>query len=256
MEDGSGHLLFLPLPQLYVKCSTFGANSGMKRFKQNWQFFHFFLTRFNPLLAILVMIDEWRGEARYQLNTTGFEEIRKLPVKSVNLTSAFSYMPSNYVLMEKAFSFLNQQSHNGSFLDIGCGKGRALVVAAAHGYSNITGIELIEAYCRTAQANAEKYLKSHPGPKIVVHCLDAAHYRIPTGTQTIFLYNPFNETVLESVVDNIMASIRLQPRVVYVIYLNPLFREKFMTAGFQPLRTFKRFGYLEAAILKLEGLKM
>lgn len=44
-----------------------------------------------------------------------------------------------------------------TFIDIGCGEGRVLLMAAEHGFRKIIGIDLAADLCLTARGNVERY---------------------------------------------------------------------------------------------------
>src|SRR4051812_27000389 len=200
-------------------------------------FFYFF--QYSPLLAFQLLLDEIKGEKKYKLNTAGFDR--------VVASTAYSYMPSNYILLEELFTELNKYSHNGTFLDLGCGKGRAMMVAAHYNFKKIMGVELEKEYCN-AIADSIPNIEKELSCKIDVICTDAGEYKIPNDVQTIFFYNPFKETVMEKVVQNLMESIINYNRPVFVIYLNPLFSSYFINAGFVKIYTASRYGELNGSI--------
>src|SRR5437764_1009896 len=152
--------------------------------------------RYHPILALCLLYDEVKGERRYQLKTTGFEKVNPLKVSSAY--DSYSYMPSNYVLLEKALKEVNRYQHNHTFLDLGSGKGRAIMVAAWFNFQRIIGVEVNKDYCDYTQKQIIK--KQHLMPKALfeVICTDASIFNIPDNIQTIFLYNPFKEVVVDA----------------------------------------------------------
>src|SRR5437868_2057899 len=101
----------------------------MRKLKNYIRYFSYFFSYY-PLLAVFILYDEIRGENKYHLDTTGFEEIDPLQLRKPAAFHAYSYMPSNYVLLERVFREINNHEHNQTLLDLGCGKGRAMLVAA------------------------------------------------------------------------------------------------------------------------------
>jgi SAM-dependent methyltransferase len=122
-----------------------------------------------------------------------------------------------------------------TFLDVGAGKGRALLLAARHGFSKVIGVELSPDLCAVAERNITKYLRRHPGSRIEVHCADAAGFDIPIEVNVAFFFNPFGRDVMRSVLDHIGESIGRYPRDFYIVYLNPRHEDLFVAAGFLPL---------------------
>ena len=224
----------------------------MQRLKQYLNYFFFIALNFNPLLAICIIYDEVIGERKYKINTTDIEEINKLNIKDVDTSNSNEYMPSNFVLLEKVFTELNKYKHNKTFLDIGCGKGRTLFVAAHFGFEMLTGVEFIQAYCNYIQTEITKIKPQFPSASFQISCLDATQYTIPANVQTLFFYNPFNEKVMDKVIQNILASLSKAKRTLYIIYLSPVYQQKFIDAGFEEIYYTVRFNYLKASILRLK----
>jgi len=213
------------------------------------KYFFYIALNFNPVLAVAVLLDDIRGEHKYNLRTTGIKETYKLKIKGIDTSSAFEYMPSNYVLLEKVFDEVNKHPHNKTFLDIGCGKGRSLVVAAYFGFEKIMGIEFIPEYYRQLQKQINKIAVRFPAVSFSITCTDAAQYKIPDEVQVIFFYNPFNEKVMRRVVQNIVDSLSRAKRPLFIIYFNPIYKQQFLKEGFKEIYYTTRFHSLTACIL-------
>jgi SAM-dependent methyltransferase len=110
----------------------------------------------------------------------------------------------------------------GTFVDFGCGKGRALFLAAVHGFRSATGIELSRALCRTAERNL-KLLRPHaPLARFEVICGDAAEYEVRDDDAAFYFYDPFDDEIIERCLARIEAALRRKPRRVSVIYHNSI----------------------------------
>src|SRR6185312_6589387 len=189
------------------------------------------------------------GEKKYGIDTIKINRLHDERIDSENLSHASIYQASNYYLIEKAFEYLKQENINHGLVDFGCGRGRILVVAAHYGFKTITGIDFSAMLCIEAEANVEKISKLFPGTKFDVICADAALYQIQDSQNCFFFFNPFDEIVLLKVVKNILASLKKFPRKIYVIYLNPVHKEIFLSAGFEEEYFFKKMEYMEFCIL-------
>ena len=114
------------------------------------------------------------------------------------------------------------------FLDLGCGKGRALFVAAEFGFAHITGVELNPGLSRIARRNVAKFSRRNPHQtRINVVTGDALAHLLPSENIVIFLYNPFGHPLIERVLVNIEASLRAKRRDLYIVYCNPIWAEVF-----------------------------
>lgn len=223
----------------------------MYRILTHFRYLIFLFLRFNPVLALLIIYDEMKGELKYHLHTTGNKNISKSNLNSDNAQYAHDYMPSNYILLQSLFEKVNIYHHNKTFLDIGCGKGRALFVASHYGFTEINGIEFYPPYCAAVEEEIERYAK-HSTATFSVSCTDAADYRIPPHIQTILLYNPFAQNVMYTVLNNILNSYYLNKRDVFVMYLCPIYKDDFLNAGFIEVEYITQFNYLNASLLYLK----
>lgn len=199
-------------------------------------------------IARHIIKHEIAGEKKYNIDTTGADELSSLDKKGIDISHATIYMPASYDSMEDIFGRLvkGEQHH---FIDIGCGKGRAMVVAAHFGFNKITGIDFSKELCKAATENMEKVKKKFPSINYQVINNDAFYYAIPKDADTIFLFNPFDDTIMAAVVNNIRETIKKTPRKITVIYLNPVHKHLFITAGFNEIYHTKKINYLEASIL-------
>lgn len=106
-----------------------------------------------------------------------------------------------------------------TFVDIGAGKGRILVLAARHPFARIVGVELADGLCEIARRNAAIVARRLPtAPPIDVVHADATTYELPSGPCVLFLYRPFVGDVAERVVQNIVTSFRDNPRPILILY--------------------------------------
>jgi SAM-dependent methyltransferase len=216
---------------------------------------YFFYVGFNWnfRIALNIIKQEIKGEKKYNISTTGADELKDLSKKGIDTSHATMYMPISYTLLEHLFKQLPVTA-NRHFLDIGCGKGRAMCVAAYNGYTKITGIDFSEKFCEDARHNLNNVKKTFPKIHYTVYAADAMNYDIPPTADCLFLFNPFDVVVMTAVVFNIMDSARMHPREIFVVYANPLYEDLFVEEGFKKIFHTKEMKYLEAAILKLPAL--
>lgn len=104
------------------------------------------------------------------------------------------------------------------FVDLGCGDGRALAfVAGKRRLRKAIGIEIVPDYARLARQRVGMLHSAFP---ISVRQGDAANADISEGT-VYYLFNPFGEKTMRSVLVNIKKSLSTAPRFVRIFYYNP-----------------------------------
>ena len=120
------------------------------------------------------------------------------------------------------FSYRQVEPNRDVFIDYGCGKGRAVVVAATHPFRRVIGVEFAPTLADVARENVAA-AKSHlrcDDVEIVTE--NAMHYVVPDDANVLFLFNPFSKHVMEGVLDRIRESLDRSPREIEVFYLQPL----------------------------------
>jgi SAM-dependent methyltransferase len=200
---------------------------------------------------------EVKGEKKYGINTTGADELVKLEDQGIDISHATIYMPVSYTLLEETFKQLNSNEPKTKnpkpkthFLDIGCGKGRALCIAAHQGFKKVTGLDFARDLCEAAKENLAITKQKIPALEYKVINNDAFYFEIPGDVDCIFFFNPFDEIIMSAVVNNIFRSLKTNPRKLTIIYVNPLHKELFLKAGFKETWYSKKMKYLEACILE------
>ncbi len=109
-----------------------------------------------------------------------------------------------------------------TFIDLGSGKGRTLLMASDYPFHRILGIELLPALHRIAQENLAKYKsESQKCFALEAICADASSFRLPEEPLVIYLFNPLLEAPLRKVLSSLEASYKASPRAIYVLYHNP-----------------------------------
>jgi SAM-dependent methyltransferase len=212
------------------------------------QYFFYLGFNWNWRIAVYIISQEIKGEKKYGLHTTGSDELKKLKAEGVDTSHATVYMPITYFQLEEMFKALPGASRE-HFLDIGCGKGRALCVAAHHGYNKVTGIDFSKQFCVDSIGNLLVTKRVFPSLDFSVIHNNAAKVEIPADVDCIFLFNPFDLVIMERVVRNIEQSLQKNPRDLNVAYANPLYKDLFLKKKFKEVYYNRRMNYLELSIL-------
>lgn len=169
-------------------------------------------------------IDRW-FDFRYGLDTCGSERLEDLTVDSANQSRGTQYEPARSLLLRRFFGEVRRLVPSESVLvDLGCGKGRVLLIAAQSGFVEVKGVEFAHELCEIARRNCSTFKQTTGIPadfKIIES--DVLDYRIEARDNVFFMFNPFDDLVLAKVLANIESSIKEFPRSVYLCYYNPAF---------------------------------
>ena len=153
------------------------------------------------------------------------------------------YQPTEPSLFREMIEGLAQASpkidfREFTFIDIGSGKGRALLMAADYPFRRIVGIELLPELHRVAKGNIDKY-KSDSQQCFAIECIlgDASEFAFPPEPTVLYLFNPLPESGLATMISNLERSLREHPRPMFVLYHNPLLQQVLTRSA-----AFKRIG--------------
>lgn len=171
--------------------------------------------------------EHWRDaslDRKYGLETDGFHlDLAALGARGEHVGDSTAYSAIQIPVFHAMMRAAGVDPRRHAFVDFGCGKGRALILAAEHGFRQVLGVEFAHALWRLACANVDTYRRLRPGaPPIAVHFGDAVNYPIPREDAVLFFYNPFGERVMRKIAAGIEASLRAAPRSLVIAYRNPV----------------------------------
>lgn len=134
------------------------------------------------------------------------------------------YQPTEPAIFREMMAILKIDFREFSFIDIGSGKGRALLMAADYPFRRILGIELLAALHGVAQKNLSAYTSSSQQCFAVeAVCGDAREFIFPAEPLVVYMFNPLTQAGVNDVMRNLVLSLSQNPRVAYLLYRNPLF---------------------------------
>ena len=160
-------------------------------------------------------------DAEHGVDTGGFlswRELRSGEASDAYISGYFGTMPS----IGRRLIGCVEQPERYTFVDVGCGKGRVLILASEQPFARIVGVEIAGALVAVARANVAAIGDRFPGrrPIEIVHD-DAGRVEWPSGPLVLFLYQPFERPVMRALLGRVAASLSASPRPVVIIYLHP-----------------------------------
>jgi SAM-dependent methyltransferase len=108
-----------------------------------------------------------------------------------------------------------------TFIDVGAGMGRALLLAAEMPFRQVIGVELHSALVRAAKRNLAVRRKAGR-----VRCAtriieaDAVDFAYPQGPVLLFLFNPFGAVVMRRLLKQLAKAFADRPGALDVLYVN------------------------------------
>lgn len=173
------------------------------------------------------------------VETGGARRLRGLTIDSPNRKHGVDYRavyPDEFSRGMDALQFKNYGDY--TFVDLGSGKGRALLLAQAYHFKRYVGVEFAKELHTQARANVLDYQRG--GRSIECLCMDATQYKFPEGPLVVFLYNPFGAEVMEKVAQNLVGL------DAYIVYINPFYLWPWTKCGFKVTKSGPAFAVLRA----------
>lgn len=121
-------------------------------------------------------------------------------------------------------------SNQDRILDIGCGKGSAILVMLKFPFAQVDGVEISEDLAKIARRNFK--LLGVPAGRIHIVRMNAAKFTQLDAYNFIYLYNPFRRPVFRNVLSNLTNSLKRKPRKMTLIYNNPAYHDDVLNSGF------------------------
>jgi SAM-dependent methyltransferase len=118
-----------------------------------------------------------------------------------------------------------------TFLDLGCGKGRALLLAAERPFARVLGVERSPSLvrrCRRNIASARRADLTALDPEVIEG--DVWDVPLPCGDLVLFLYNPFGA---ELVGDVLRRARSVDRRNLALVYVNPQEEDTVIAIGWR-----------------------
>lgn len=147
------------------------------------------------------------------------------------LEDATHYEPTPVAELEAMLDALPKPPGEFTFVDIGAGLGRVVMLASKRSFRQIVGVEVSPALCETARDNIVRWRRAHEELACkdirIVHA-DAASFRFPKGDLVVYLYNPFGEASIARLAERLLKETSGNG---FVVYHTPVHRRIFDEDG-------------------------
>ncbi|WP_220498474.1 class I SAM-dependent methyltransferase [Rhodopirellula sp. JC639] len=171
----------------------------------------------NSLQSVLSVVDDYVFDRRHQLDTRSEVAINDLDISDEDKQHADKYKPTRARYFRKIMAKLDLP-REGVFVDVGCGKGRILLLAAEHGFDQVVGLEISPSLCEIAERNVAIFRENTPtASSIEVVCTNILDYQMDGSETVFFLYSPFDQPVTKTFLKMIRQSLNDHPRDLWLI---------------------------------------
>jgi 16S rRNA G966 N2-methylase RsmD len=147
------------------------------------------------------------------------------------------YEPTRYEILDHIFEYLRENHpQRRKMVDLGSGRGRVLIYSALNGME-ITGVEIDPYLVTEAQKNLKKAVKKHPLVNFKVDMVEqnVVDYELPEDLEILFLFNPFDEHILMTLIRQIQVK-KLEN--LLLVYVTSVYDFILTSNGFKQLKQF------------------
>jgi len=151
--------------------------------------------------------------------------------------AGLTYHAVNPRILRRALDTLRDRlrinAWDGSFVDFGSGKGRALILAAEHGFPKVIGVECSQLLHERCDGNLQRaWTRRRLSAEYELHFQDAATFTVPDDSTVWFWFNPFDVDVALRTVGHMVESLRRRSRRAHLLYANPVHADVLLRQGF------------------------
>ncbi len=118
-----------------------------------------------------------------------------------SIEHATHYEPTPVGDLVRLLTHVTFPLEGATFVDVGAGMGRAVLAAARYPFRQVVGLEISPALVAVARDNLAAFDSNDRRCRdIRIVRGDAATFRFPKGDLVVYLYNPFDATLLARVI--------------------------------------------------------
>jgi SAM-dependent methyltransferase len=167
-----------------------------------------------------------RFDAEHGVTTEALVFLGELDPDAIgpSLQYATHYEPTPVAQAEALLDASPLAPERATFVDLGAGMGRIVLLAARRPFRAVIGVEISPALVEIGRENlARANDPERVARDVRIVRADASAYRFPPGDLVVYLYNPFQAPVLEAVLINLRA-VKKRRRIA-LLYHTPVERE-------------------------------
>jgi SAM-dependent methyltransferase len=174
-----------------------------------------------PLLRRILAdrIADIRAERRWGIATAGLIPIEHLLEE---WQDCHDYFPTTIRHFHEFMRHVSATAFSGTFVDVGSGLGRVLILAAQYPFTRVVGVEISERLAREATANFDRCRPNLICQDLEIWMGNGMDFPIPVESTVFYFYNPFHGPILSAVFSAIERSLQEHPREIWVVFNNPV----------------------------------
>lgn len=169
-------------------------------------------------LLIDIILDRY-FDSYFQINTAPRALLSDMDVIGDNRWHAVDYeatYPLSFIIMLRRLKF----PKTFVFVDVGCGKGRVLILSAWYGFKQTFGLEFSRQLCDIAIINKAGFKRGRYNSRITIVSTDVLDYQMKDNENIFYLFNPFDQAILSQFIQKVTSSYKRVARPIFLIFHN------------------------------------
>ncbi len=191
------------------------------------------------IAAWAVRLESWYFDKKHNVETQASSQEQLAGM--ADLSAGFWYLPTRPATVRRVLRELPLHKYSEyTFIDLGSGKGRVLLLAAQYGFRRVVGVEFRKELHDRAIQNARSCRRSKTRRSHIEFLnINARDYIFPDENLVLYFFNPFGQEIMGALLKRLEASIERCPRDVLVVMVYPEHASALETTP--RLRLYKQF---------------
>jgi predicted RNA methylase len=177
-------------------------------------------------------LQQYRIDKKFGIETRERETLYLEGIDPEKAQGAEWYEPVKWRVFSEIMANTPIEYSDYTFIDLGSGKGRALVFATQYAFNRSIGVELSEHLHDIAVSNIQSFeAKRGQKSNIELTCCDVREFEFPPGNLVFWMYNPFFGEVMLRFLSNLAEHCATTGNEAYLCYYMPQCREEIESRG-------------------------
>lgn len=160
-----------------------------------------------------------RWDRKYGVDTAGTVPLGSLSIVGPNKEYGNECLCTSPKTFDFMMRSLPEDLRGYTFIDIGSGKSRTLLLASRYNFSRIIGVEFAKELVACSKQNIASFKSEWQKCRdIEVVEADATQFVFPVTPLVAFFYNPFSSEIFKEVLNNIEVSLSQNERDCFIMY--------------------------------------
>lgn len=170
--------------------------------------------------SVISVIEDFYFEMQYGVSTSRIVKREDLDISERSKEHSEEYKPTRIRHFRLLIKDLKLPD-DSVFVDMGSGKGRIILIASLLKFKQVIGVEISSQLCQVARNNVAMFEKKLKRPlHIEIVNEDVLQYSIKADENVFYFYKPFDNFVMENIIQRVLKSVIQNPRKVWLIINN------------------------------------